>query len=686
MSVEEKKEVEEYKSGLTLRSLLLGLIIFFPAYITVVLMCNCTARPGTFSGFIIPVVYYLLINELVGRIKSNWKLTPQEMTVFIVPIFLLTGIDLLYVGIPNESIPFHMGGWAGLLIRGLSEEPYASLLRKVMPSWLAPTDPSIIAMAYRGLMPGESMNWGPWIPSLLYLSFIYSLTMITGYLWGYLLRRPLIEIEKLPCPLARPFAEANVVIAQIDPETKKSRLFNLHDPWSRTFWIFFFIGTIGSIVAFITEIYPVIPLAAFWGEIPIELSPYTRSVLPAAWFDMVFHVKGVPLALLMPTDVLLTVVIVWFVMGVLYQTIGVITGFLPYVPETEGTFYYGVRPPFPWRYFGITGVTLGVGIWTIWMAWPWLKESFSSLIKGKDVVDSGVSMRRLWMGIIIVTLIWIITWVASGAAFLPTLFTLALWIIWNYAVTRAYSTCYHNPHHAFAASYWPLIWACGVGTGAWSPSIPVESTTGFMTLFLMGYTGSWNYRFSPYSMFSSFQLYYVAERSKTKARDVLIALVIFSLLGAFFGSFFNLWWWHHTGGLVGQGYDYGTAGTIGDIGDWGVLSWGMRFGLDLYSSLTVAGIVFTLIIAYLRTIFPWFFIHPIGLMWALRSMYMWSTCLAGLIIKILVLRIGGPELFEKRVIPAVTGFLLGYGSPFILGAFYRMSTEALPTFYAKYIP
>lgn len=73
---------------------------------------------------------------------------------------------------------------------------------------------------------------------------------------------------------------------------------------------------------------------------------------------------------------------------------------------------------------------------------------------------------------------------------------------------------------------------------------------------------------------------------------------------------------------------------------------------------------------YLRTIFPWFILHPVGLILPLTdsSSIHGSTALVAWIIKLLAIRIGGAKLYEKYI-PLFLGLTIGFGISWFIRGF-----------------
>jgi hypothetical protein len=77
----------------------------------------------------------------------------------------------------------------------------------------------------------------------------------------------------------------------------------------------------------------------------------------------------------------------------------------------------------------------------------------------------------------------------------------------------------------------------------------------------------------------------------------------------------------------------------------------------------IGGFALSGVILYLRTIFPWFFLNPIGVWAGINPLSgQWRLMLIiGLAIKYLTLKIGGAKAYEKFLTPIIVGYAMGLG-------------------------
>jgi hypothetical protein len=78
----------------------------------------------------------------------------------------------------------------------------------------------------------------------------------------------------------------------------------------------------------------------------------------------------------------------------------------------------------------------------------------------------------------------------------------------------------------------------------------------------------------------------------------------------------------------------------------------------------IVGFIIGVILVYVRLLFPEFIIHPVGVIYAFMghdSTFMFFPFLIMWIIKLIVLRFGGVDIYERYLVPFVLGFsMIGY--------------------------
>ena len=409
-----------------------------------------------------------------------------------------------------------------------------------------------------------------------------------------------------------------------------------------------------------------------------------RDSLPGAGFFCWFAIVEAGFSVLLPMDFMETALLGWLIYAVIYPVVGIRLGILPYTPgpPETGSGYYGfVNGPWKYKYWAWTGLFLGLALWVLWLHKGHIVRVFSSLW-GRGGEEQGIPYRLMSIGLIIMSIIFIIFLTASGV---PVIMALFIWLTFSLmAIGQARILGeYFGRIPVYAPVMLPANYAFGASIGLWDWKLPTDSTALFRTQFMtaaMGtggprfYTGSWK----------SIWLYKIGDMTGTRARDIFIALVICLIIVPLWTNFFNLWWVHHMGGLtrVSMGF---YSGVVGAVTNNYTNAPGNYSPTDWFNYL-ISGAMIIILVCYLRTRFPWFFINPVALITITFWDWMWLNVLVGFIIKFIALKIGGPKFLEERVYPVVVGYLMGYGTAMGIAMFLAFLTKAIPVFQANFIP
>lgn len=672
----------ELLPGLTPRVLVAVILITVIYYIPTLYLWNLSDRPYTFSGGFIPFFWIILVAVFLGTLSPRLRLTRQEMTILMVPFWIITGISFIEKGTPNEGLCKGWSSATGLVpaVYAMNVDPYRESWRDTFPSLWVPSDPELLRRAWEGL---GILDWGPWIAPMVYWALFWISWVVIGLCWGYIFRRPMVEVERLPFVAGLPLAYFTSVAFE-ETEEGKPRLFNMRDPWVKMMWIGFIVGFILSLFPVTYEVWPVIPFGAWWGEYPIEyITQLTEPVLPGADFTAVFHITQVVLWLMISTDVLITAIVSWLVFNVIYNVIVIRAGLVPFEPGISlySCWTIGYRPPFHYSWFGTTGVLLGVGIWTFVSAWPHIKSAFRSLF-GEDYVDQGQSMRQVVLLMIAFTVVWGILWAMAGVPVHLYIVFWILWLLWIVASTRIVGEVwYHMP--VGTPLIWPYIYYLGAASGFWQALVPNTNPLAIRSMFLVTTATWWTPRFQSNSMFMSQIGYRVAQVNNTRGGDMFKALLIASIVGILTAVPLGTWFMHHYGGLSSfTGDNWEAGGVAWATGAENIVSseyWPVGYDINTHIIYTIVGAIVTLGMYMARARWPWFALNPAALsvsMWL--NEYMWLNAVVALIIKVIITRIGGVEALEKRVLPAVVGFCVGFGFLFLFIALREFAIKVIP--------
>jgi len=141
----------------------------------------------------------------------------------------------------------------------------------------------------------------------------------------------------------------------------------------------------------------------------------------------------------------------------------------------------------------------------------------------------------------------------------------------------------------------------------------------------------------------------------------------------------------HVGiGNTGEtGMDANWWGVGAATMDTGVRSVTWSLGQLSFSDMwlwTIIGSVFFIVIGWLRTVFPWFFLHPLGVLIGIRNAGWvgWVNPIIGISLRLVLERALGPKRAMEYLIPILAGLVIGLGSLYILVGLSVMVTTSLP--------
>ncbi|MEM4430335.1 MAG: DUF6785 family protein [Thermofilaceae archaeon] len=675
----------EAQRGLTPRVLILSLITIFVLTPVSAMIYFLTDKTGLYQSLMIPYFFIILLNFLVGKVNPRWRLTPPELAILLLPFFAIIGKAYLPIGAGFEGFGRFQINTVHFLIYATNNMPMMPVFRELLPGYIWPKDPTVIEMAWRGKLPGEVVNWGAWTGAIMFI-WLSSLTWlllvifivfgIIGYQW--------VEVERLTFPMAIP----TTYIIVRSQENGRTPLFDMKESESRIFWVAFIVGLVIGGAPIMAEVIPAIPVGgAFqWGEMPMSFMFIPAVFGPGAHAQAVFIIHQAMLFLLVPFDVLWTGFLIWVIFGLIYQPLGVRMGWLPYQPgvETWSNWWFGYRPPFPYSFFATAGLATGVALYSLWVARDRIRRLFST-IRGADIVEDGLSLRLVAMGLIGSALFFLIFWAAVGVPFVAAILLLLTWFIWQIGHARVMAEVWwHDPCYWAYVFYW--LYPAGAGW-MWGTEIPTRSAGWLMTNTAITILGEWTPRHFPMSSGFFTNYYYVVRRTRTNLKDAFIISVITAVLCSLIATIVPLWLANHIG--LSKSALVGYASYIaGYTSDKGITSMGaFTIPNEHIAAWTVIGILTALALYFIRMRWPAFIINPVAAIPAFWLMeFMWLASLVALVVKIVLVRALGAARFERYVTPIAAGVAIGYGALVIVPMFFHIATTIIPRFAALYVP
>jgi len=663
-------EHEGYEKGLTLRVLVIVIIMTPLCFIFNMLLSGLTAW-WVHAGMLPPsIMYIILINELLGRISPRLKLSRAELAVLLTAFFALGGFAYTMYGELKFGINI-VSTYNNIMsaVFALATDPAKTYwMDKYSPLWAPPI--KYVELAWSGLKAGQTIDWSQWMAPMAFW-ILYFITWTTwSYMIAFMLRKQMVEVEKLPFIMVLPTAYP--IVWSTEPKDSPESLFNFKTNLAKIFWAMFILGFIGTIPDLLRYFLPFIPPSSEWSTHPINLNAFTQSILPGASLVGNFIIPRAAIFTLLPLDFLVSAVVGWFVVFVVYPSIGVATGLLPYTPGAENNPWYYGQTVGPMRaiYATNTGIILGIGLYALYMAWPNIKRIFTSLY-GEDVEEQGVSYRFVSISFIVLSIIFIALFCIVGAPIAIVIPLLIFYFINE--VGNIYTMGYYPYLTDFAWFTVPFSYYTGLSLGFWGSEIPNPSVVAARTI---GMSACLNIRYISYNGRLLCGAFKIGDMARARAKDILYMMIIVAVLSAIVAIPGTVWLVHNygaknlslpvTSGIHAQGLWYVAQPPI--------------ITPDIFLSHSIGGALITLLLYALRLRFPEFMINPVGMAVAIFSptWYGFPNMLVALIIKWLILKAGGVRLWEERAIPAIIGFTCGYGFTYVLIQWLAFFTKVMP--------
>jgi hypothetical protein len=686
---------EELKQGLTKRVLILGLVVGGLSGLLMGIhqvMGSWWLQPLFFPGpwFLWVIVVQFVIPKLVNK---RWGLTKQEWVVYIILVGAVAGSGALRFGGAWSWMPT----WHMLMpLYARMVPPYSTAFSPHIPTWLVPpADSPAMKAIYYGLEPGQAIEWGTWIPLILWSTVFFYLWAGMAAFWMFLASRPLITVEKLPFPDSLPYL---IIFDKIGFELQEDKKFPLFD-FSRSivkfFWIGFLVGFAYKFLDVLNWIIPAIPPTGYVGVYTFDLSPITSKILPGMFSSYTFA-PAVYMILFSLTnlDFMLSVIVTEIVFTIILPVLWVALGLVPYTPGvTESSSYWDFGTtygPFKWTVWNRVGLSTGMGLWIIISNRDWFKKIFSSLFKAdlaKQDVE-GLPYPFLAIGAIVLPVLTIIFFTIMGVPLLVSIFMIILWLLVSLGDVRILADM---PEFDIAQFYCNPLWeSFGVWTGSLPATLPSTDKATVMTHFMGQSLGSGGPRISGFAMSWGSPMWKLAYELKVRAKDVFIALGIGILVVGLASHVFEIWLLHHFGQFVwgnSVGYYIWALGgaqrfTLTVPRDYGnpdrwIETWG----------LMIFGIIFTYIVYMIRLYVPtlsWLNIAGISVGLAFPN-YVFLNVIPIFLIKYLTIKIGGTNAWENVVFPACIGFMIGSGILYnLIIGIALFFTRSIPNFITNY--
>lgn len=644
-------------SGLTLKSLTVGIALvvfwaFFYVFVTGFSKQVMAQLPAIMVSF--------FILTIISRFIPNFGLNPQELTVVYSMIASTMGISLWWTAPNLYSSLYH-----------LTLSPYASVASNLQPPFWCPTDTSLLTPALTGNSPTP---WGAWaVPLLWWFSFTLVMMLYTHF-FALIMRKHLIEIEKLPFPIA---TAADMLIPKQETETERS-------PMKRIALIGILLGLIvpGFFGPF-NHFNPVIP--ALPDE--LNLSPYLIETLPNALLGASFF-GGLTVAILFlwPTDLLLSSFVFYVIFGVIIPAVQVWMGILPYFPGQVPLMYYYINivPGLGGLLVSPDQAAKAVQIATITHIGAPMGIAFFSLLLAKDHIIQTIKAikkpeiedepyRLYWIGLIASSIASVALLVLCEMPVLFAILSLVVFQFYNLLNIRIRGEAGYvgNASLNYGPGFGAYHYAPAAYTMVYFPVTPeARGTRAFWVSEMFhgwSLTGSLTGSATPTPSVRGMESFKLAELTKTKIKGMVITQILAFCIAIIIGLVSSLW----------AAYTFGLSAKfpsrfMPDMSSWVVDGVGSDTTAKTFAMYIlgppprwpefIVGFALTGVLTFLRLRFVNFPLHPLGVVLGFSDLT-FSWCLFyGIVwaLKTLVLKIGGPKIYEENVVPLCLGFIIGW--------------------------
>jgi len=652
---------------------------------------NSEAWSNSWVGQMSFVMWWpLVITTVMSMMARSLGLNKRELVIILSMVWV------------TWIIPSHYGIIHSIVMLGTARQIAAfhkwnlEFARDVLWQWGPdPFDESL----WDSWMYGGPVPWGAWMPTLLwniariipyYLFFAFMAT-----LW----RRQWLEIEALPFPHA---TAASHLIDSVYEEEKPRFLSN------KFLWLGVLIGFI-AIFPYWGWMIPGLGIAEpeYYCGLGID---FTGLVLvPLANLNFNFEAFLIGAAFLVPTKTLFSYIITCIGVYWVWWPIMSILGL--WEPQSAGAvgaghgihtgIWRGWTGPMMKNWVSTWGANawLGIGVGFGLMFYPALIAFRGELVnvlkafvgKAPREVEEREPMnyRLMLLGTIVFLLIHVALWWYASLGTLPILFgiiwtvLMALYFMGRARVAAEYGLALDALNENMWAHNWDVSMREWWVADPTSPFYIRDVKDRFLTLradlpWFSGYV-----RAAP--MATLLEAFRVGTLQGVPSKYIFGASILAVVVSVVVGLFTLLWLWCTFGAanlsifnFTGAPNNYPqrapTYACIEEVGDYWRGGFIAAPNVNQWILFSI-GVILISAIYFLQGRYPWFPVNAGGVMMGFGwvPINMLTPSIVAYIAKVIVLRIGGAELYERKAMPFAIGMAASCGFAVIMGAFFQLS-------------
>jgi len=573
--------------------------------------------------FFVLTILVLIGNHLLTAVSPKLALSAAELVT-------IWCIMAAASGIPSTGMMRHaLRPLVAYQYFATAENDWTALFHQHIPHWRVVRDNSAIKSFYEGISSGESIPWTAWwVPLSAWTLYVFVLYLVVTCL-SALLRRQWVEIERCSFPLI----VLPVEMASHPPGSKNS-LFS-----RKTLWIGFSLPLLLHTLNGLHQFFPFIP------DFPLRFRP-DPYLIERPWsalrpLQLNLYLSMVGFSYLLPLEISFSL---WFffLFFKFQSLIGSMLGF----QITKG-------PGVQWNAYSFSasqeiGASLTFVIYTLFQARPYLKNVFFSTFsssrdsnesgRGRGLISPPLAITGLTGGILL--LVWgnHLMGMSPGFAFLFVVVLLGIYMSLTWQVING-GIPFVNPSYS---SHYILLTILG------SARINPASMT---SLFMHPVSLTRDLR--------EIMMPYVANGLKAAdevrigRRSLLLGMAAAMVIGTFVSYYSVL--------KISYTYRAPYTGGAGDMRWLTSVLVGGESGTDWTNTgFMMAGSLSMMLLIWLRKIFLWWPLHPIGytMLSSWASLKLWPSIFLGWIIKHLLVKYGGLSTY-RQARPVFLGLVLG---------------------------
>lgn len=571
-----------------------------------------SALPSAFPFFFV-VLFALLSNFLGAKIKFLKQTRAELILLYITGAFslLFVGSNLFY---PYLSV-LYLGRYNALVDPEF--QPFAGMM-DLWSDWAFARSEDAVFGLFEG---GTSVPWGEWILpiiiwTLFFAAFVYVFAVVSSIFY-----KRWAETERLSFAMTVPVvATATIGEGQDDPNYSfKNKVFLLGGVIPTVLWLF----------STLNQFFPGVPRISTDIDLGRFITNPGLTYWPGFWVRLMPYAIG--LGYVIPTDISFSIWLFYLVqrfLGVAFDAAGKLNEVTSFI-HSHGA-----------------GSMIGIALLAIWLGRKSIANFFKAAISGKDGEGEFENTRLSLIGLIVALayIIFVLGFILSASWWtIPIFIGMLLVVGLAWARTRAES-----------GMPWSSTEFSGVGEilsftmGAKKLGLSNAITLNGMSRHMM-----WAGATVPAWVMESQKM---ANTVKAKDANKVIGIIVVTFIVFMIGMHVVLLpAIYERGGVMVQGNAmlvYGVHAFQAITADTEAVPNALLY--------LVSGTVLTVILGLIRTMFFWWPVSPIGyaMAWEIAVTFRFpGSFFVAWLIKTLVLRYGGGELYKKTV-PFFVGMIV----------------------------